>query len=320
MGVGRRIPGLFRAGCGRGSLALACVLLVGGCSAGDSAGARKSSTAAHHDAGVRLSPDPAYSTARIAVILEDPRLQQANCKFLWRRNGVLVVGAETNGLDPSHVSKGDEIAVVVTVRDPATGKVQTLNASVHVENTPPKLTRVTVMPDTSADASSLRASVECADLDGDVATFDYHWFRNGEPVDGASGATLPLSSLKRGDRVVVEVVAHDDVSASVPMRSDPYAFNNQPPRFTSQPKAPRADDKTFQYQAVAVDLDGDPIGYELVSGPDGMTVDSGGNVSWLLPTGELRRGTYPVRIRAKDARGGEATQDFTISLDPPAAK
>lgn len=320
MVASERIRALFRGWCGRGSLALACGLLVAGCSAGNGASARKTSSAARHDAGVRLSPDPAYSTARIVVILDDPMLQAAHCTFQWRRNGVTIVGAETNGLDPSHVSRGDEIAVVVTARDTASGKVRKLNASVRVENTPPKLSRVTVMPDTAADASSLLASVECADQDGDVPTFDYRWFRNGEVVNGASGANLPLASLKRGDRVVAEVIAHDDASASVPLRSDPYAFDNQPPRFTSQPKAPRADDQTFQYQAVATDLDGDPLRYELVSGPDGMRVEAGGGVSWQFPTGGLRRGAFPVRIRATDSKGGEATQDFTINLDPPAAK
>ena len=318
MGVRERIPAMFRAWCGRVSLALAYGLLVAGCSAGDGAGARKVSTAAHHDAGVRLAPDPAYATARIAVVLEDPTLQEANCKFKWRRNGVLIVGAETNGLDPSHIARGDEIAVVVTARDAATGKVRTLNARVRVENTPPKLTRVTLTPDTSADASTLRASVECADQDGDVPTFDYRWFRNGEPVEGASSASLPLASLKRGDRVVVEVVAHDETSASVPLRNDPFTFDNQPPRFSSQPAAPRPTDKLFQYQAAATDLDGDPLRYELVSGPVGMAVEPAGSVYWQLPTGELRRGAFPVRLRATDAKGGEATQDFTINLDPPA--
>lgn len=293
---------------------------MAGCSAGDGAGGRRVARTAQHDAGVRLAPDPAYATARIAVIFDDPQFKEADCTFLWRRNGILIVGAETNGLDPSHISRGDEIAVAVTTRDPASGESRTLNARVRVENTPPKLTRVSLLPDTSADASALRAIVECADQDGDVPTFDYRWFRDGEPVAGASGATLPLAGLKRGDRVVVEVVARDETSASVPLRNDPYTFSNQPPRFTSQPAAPRASDKAFQYQAAATDLDGDPLRYELVSGPSGMTVEPAGSVYWQLPTGELRRGAFPVRLRATDARGGEATQDFTIALDPPAAR
>jgi hypothetical protein len=300
-----------------GLLALAGVLAIGGCSARTGGGA---ATAAHHDFGVRLTPEPANAMARIAVVFEDPRLEPAKCRFQWRRNGSLIADAQTDGLDPSHFSKNDQIAVAVSAPDPSSGAVRTLHAAVRVENTPPKLTRVTLAVSTASGTPELQANVECVDPDGDVPTYTYRWLRNDAAMDGAAGPSLPLSRIAPGDRVALEVVARDDASSSSPVRSDAFNIENRPPQFSSQPVAPRAADVSFRYHAVATDPDGDPLRYSLVSGPIGMTVDASGNIYWPLPLGDSHRGAFPVRIRAIDAKGGEATQDFTISLDPPPAK
>jgi hypothetical protein len=298
-------------------LALAGALALGGCSGQGSGSAR---VADHRGGALRLAPDPANTASRISVAFRDAGLQSAPCRFEWRRNGNVIADAGTDGLDPSRFSKNDVIAVTVTAPAPSGGKARTLQAEVRVVNTPPKLTGANLATSTASGAPVLQANVECADPDGDVPSYDYRWFKNGAPVDDLTGASLPLTRLARGDRVVVEVVARDDVSSSTPLRSDPYTVGNRPPQFSSQPNAPRSSDASFEYQAVAKDPDGDPLQYELVSGPAGMTVDPGGIVHWSLPSGTLRRGAFPVRIRATDSKGGEATQDFTIRLDPPPAK
>jgi hypothetical protein len=308
---------MIRNRCGLAHALLACGLLAWGCTPAGGGGKLARS---RHDAGVSLSPDPAYASAQIAVVLDDPQLQSAQCRYRWRRNGVQIVDAEGSALDPRHFSRGDEIAVTVNASNPASGVVRTLKATVRVANTPPKVTRITLLPATDSGTPLLQASFESVDQDRDELSYACRWFKNDVLIDGASGPSLPLARIARGDRVTVEVVAHDAESASAPMRSDPFTLENQPPQFTSQPIAPKPADTEFHYQAVAADPDRDPLRYELVSGPDGMTVDPAGSTYWRLPTGPLRSGSFPVRLRAIDSLGGEATQDFTISLDPPAAK
>ncbi|MFI5372847.1 MAG: Ig-like domain-containing protein [Candidatus Eisenbacteria bacterium] len=300
-----------------GLLAVAGALAISGCSghAGGRAGVTE-----QHSIGLRLTPDPANASARIAVVFDDPHLQPAQCRYEWRRNGSLIADASTDGLDPTHFSKNDQIAVAVSAPDPAGGAVRTLTASVLVVNTPPKVVRVTLAFSTPSGAPEIQANVESVDPDGDAPTYTYRWLKDGAPIADASGSSLPLTHLARGDRVTVEVVARDDVSSSLPVRSEPMALDNRPPVFSSQPYAPRPTDVDFRYQATATDPDGDPLHYDLVDGPPGMLVDSSGSVYWLLPTGSLRHGDYPVRIRATDSKGGEATQDFTVHLDSPSAK
>jgi len=295
------------------SLAVAC-LLAAGCSAGGN-GLRASG----HSGGIRLTPDPAYASARIAVV-SDGGWDLSRSTIHWSRNGQEIPNESGPELSPSSFLKGDVIAVDVTASDPATGVRHSANASVQVVNTPPRLTRVTLTLSSNDSEPVLQANAECADPDGDTPRFTYRWLRNGSAIDGPAGSTLPVSAVKRGDQIVAEVVASDGTSSSPPLRSEPLTIADAPPQFTSAPAAPGPSSPTFEYQAVAADPDGDPVTFELVSGPDGMVVDPHGHVSWTLPTGDQRRGDFPVRIRVSDGRGGEATQDFTVHLDPaPAA-
>ena len=299
----------------RGVLALAGMLLLGGCSGGGGGKVADNATA-----GLRLSPNPATSATRIAVVFADDRMRAENCRFEWRRNGSVIADANSNGLDPSQFKKHDQITVIASVVDPSIGKVRKLDGSVEVHNTPPRLTNVTLTTSTASGTPVLESHVECADPDGDVPSYTYRWFKNNDLLDRADGPSLPLSRFGRGDQVVLEVVAHDDESASLARRSDPFTLANRPPEITSQPITPTVRDMVFQYHLVATDPDGDALHYELVTGPPGMTVDAAGNVTWELPKGDARHGAAPVRIRATDGKGGEATQDFTIQLDPPPAK
>jgi hypothetical protein len=298
-----------------GWLGLIGVLLIAGCS--NRAGTH--AALAQHDPGLSLAPDPANSSSRIAVVFADERIHADQCRFEWRRNGGVIYDAVSDGLDPTNFSKNDEITVAVTTTDPGSGATKTLRAKVVVENSPPKIVSATLSPVTESGTAEIRANVEAVDPDHDTPTYTYRWFKNDAVVDNATGATLPMSGVARGDRVTVEVVAHDDVSASAPVRTQPFSIDNRPPVFSSQPMAPSPRDVSFQYHATATDPDGDALRYSLASGPDDMRVDPDGTVSWTLPTGDQRKGDFPVRLRATDSKGGEATQDFTIHLEPAPA-
>jgi hypothetical protein len=297
-------------------MALAGALVLGGCSAGGS----PSTGSVAMGGGLQMSPSPATSVSRIAVVFADDRMRQVKCAYEWRRNGNLIPDATTSGLDPSQFSKNDEITVTVNATGPEVGGEKTFQGKVRVINTPPMLTSVTVALAVASGVPQLETHVGCADPDGDVPTYSYRWLKNGAPIEGATAASLPLSLLGRGDRVTVEVVARDDESSSPPLTSEPFTLDNRPPAFTSQPMTPTPRDQVFEYHATAADPDGDPLRFELVTGPAGMIVDPSGAIRWELPTKEDRHGTFPVRIRASDGKGGEATQDFTISLDPPPGK
>lgn len=293
-------------------LAVAGMLAIAGCSAHPS----KLAATGHHDDGIRLAPDPATASSRIAVVLSDTNVMPSTCHYVWRRNGQAIEEATADGLEPTYFTKGDQVAVVVTITDPAGGPDRLLHADVMVGNSPPKVTSVECVI-AAGGTPAAEARPQAIDPDGDPMTYTYRWFENGKLIEGAQGATLPLEKAGRGEQLTVEVVAHDGTDDSTPVKSNTMVVENRPPQFTSSPGAPQPADVAFSYQAQAVDPDNDKLHYELEHGPPGMVVSSEGSVTWTLPQGDAHQGDFQVRIRALDPNGGEATQDFVIHLDPP---
>ncbi|MGH7680936.1 MAG: putative Ig domain-containing protein [Candidatus Eiseniibacteriota bacterium] len=296
---------------------LAWALALAGCS-GKHGGAAGQAGGSGSSKGVSLSPNPAFAASRIDVVFEDPWVDPAKCRFVWRRNNSVVDGATTSSLDPTHFGRGERVSVEVTLADSAGAVAHEWSASTDVVNTPPTVTAATLFPGTVSGDAVVMANVESADPDGDAITYEYRWFKNDDSAPIGTGASFPVKKLGQGDRVAVEVVANDGQNDSPAFRSQAFAVDNRAPEFTSQPRAPKPTDTEFRYQATATDLDGDPLTYEVVNGPSGMTVDPTGVVVWPLPA--QKGGDYPVEIKVTDPKGGQAVQEFSVHLDPAAAK
>jgi hypothetical protein len=290
------------------ALLASCALALSGCGSVEQRAAAMPSGDA-----IRLSPSPGYANARLAVVFGEGAPDPARCQFEWRRNGMRIEGETGRELPPARFRRGDHILVRV-VSATADAEPQAWTAQTQVANSAPQVSRVTIAMDDDPAGSALRAVVECTDVDGDTPRLEYEWFRNGDPIENATEPSIRVASLQRGDRLTVSVVARDFESAAPPAQSEAFSLENHAPAFTSQPTAPGPDDDTFAYRAVAADPDGDVLRFEIVSGPDGLTVSPQGQVLWTLPGREARRGDFAVRIRATDSHGGEAVQEFTLRI------
>ncbi|MCX7044351.1 MAG: Ig-like domain-containing protein [Candidatus Sumerlaeota bacterium] len=94
---------------------------------------------------------------------------------------------------------------------------------------------------------------------------------------------------------------------------------NNPPIFTSTPGRTAVYGSEYQYAVSAYDPDGDVLGLQLIQQPDGMTITSGGLVTWTPQTGQPNYNI--VTIQALDARGAATSQTFDIRVaDQPEAK
>ena len=296
---------------------LAWALALAGCSSKHEAAGQAGQVPS---SGISLSPSPAFAASRIDVVFADPWVDPAKCRFVWRRNNMVIDGANASSLDPTHFSKGEKVSVDVTLADSAGVVTNEWTASTDVVNSPPRVMGASLITGTVSGDAVVQATVQSADPDGDDVTYAYKWFKNDDSAPIGTGSSFPVKNLGQGDRVTVEVVANDGQGDSSPFRSQPFAIDNRAPEFTSQPRAPRPSDTEFRYQASAADLDGDPLTYEVVSGPSGMRVDPTGMVVWPLPAQDQRKGDYPVALKVSDPKGGQALQEFSVHLDPPAGK
>ncbi|MCW5980904.1 MAG: M36 family metallopeptidase [Bryobacteraceae bacterium] len=82
---------------------------------------------------------------------------------------------------------------------------------------------------------------------------------------------------------------------------------NRWPKVTGRPTAVPGLGDAYSYKIQATDPDGDPLLYELLDGPAGMTVDQSGLVKWTAGFIEER-----AAIAVSDGRGGKAIHGFSI--------
>ncbi|MBL8868680.1 MAG: putative Ig domain-containing protein [Planctomycetaceae bacterium] len=95
-----------------------------------------------------------------------------------------------------------------------------------------------------------------------------------------------------------------------------YSKTNLAPSFTSVPKIEGLVDKEYRYVVTAIDEDGDPLSFQLREAPAGMSINSQtGIVTWTPQASEA--GSPRVTIEASDARGGRASQSFTLNVNVP---
>jgi hypothetical protein len=153
------------------------------------------------------------------------------------------------------------------------------------------------------------------DADSEDFSYDYRWIRNGQPISGVSGSRLPPGTVKRGDTLAVEVLARDSEGPGPSVVSAAIAIQNSSPTITSQPNYELGASGHYSYDVAAKDPDGDdPLRYELVEAPPGMTVDvTSGHVTWDVPADA--KGTYQIELAVSDGYGGKTLQHYALALE-----
>ncbi len=88
---------------------------------------------------------------------------------------------------------------------------------------------------------------------------------------------------------------------------------NQPPHFISRPIVEAVAGRNYEYQAEAIDPEGNQPVYSLIVSPNGMTIDANtGAINWHTDTGDV--GNHAVIVASDDGRGGVETQQYTLDV------
>jgi cyclophilin family peptidyl-prolyl cis-trans isomerase len=86
-----------------------------------------------------------------------------------------------------------------------------------------------------------------------------------------------------------------------------------PPMITSQPPTRGAEGRLYEYIVQVIEEITGPIRFELVQGPEGMSIDPvSGRVSWIPQHGQ--GGLHQVLIRAVDTAGNFSDQAFAVQV------
>ncbi|MEE2658108.1 MAG: putative Ig domain-containing protein [Candidatus Latescibacterota bacterium] len=87
---------------------------------------------------------------------------------------------------------------------------------------------------------------------------------------------------------------------------------NEPPRVISTPPTTAVEDSLFSYVIEVADADSDAVSFAVLSGPEGLNVDSIGTVTWLPLQADL--GNASAQIRITDDAGSVNTHAISLTV------
>ena len=91
-----------------------------------------------------------------------------------------------------------------------------------------------------------------------------------------------------------------------------YTRNNPPYIYTYLPPTRAYADSIYSFSVRAIDMDNDPISYQLIVHPIGMTMDSSGNISWTPHFSQV--GVHWVWVEAEDPHGAKDTLRWKVQV------
>jgi hypothetical protein len=179
-------------------------------------------------------------------------------------------------------------------------------------NRPPKVIAVPFKESRIHRGVDIEVMPEGFDPDGDLVTFRFEWFINGEKLTDFQEPMLAGDRFRKGDRIALRIVPSDGKLDGLPFTGQPFTVPNAPPHFVSSPPM-QFQAQAYVYEARADDPDGETLAYRLEAGPAGMTIDAGtGKVTWQI--GQEQTGGHTVRIVVRDEEGLKAVQEYTLTI------
>ncbi len=230
------------------------------------------------------------------------------------------VVASSSTIPAGTVLAGTELTLRITPEAAPGVPAPTVSTTVTLQNTPPTLSGITLLPTTLARAGSTFSVVPGTtfDADGDTVSLLYEWTVDG--VVAGSDPTLPPPHGVRGNLVRVVVTPTDGIAQGAPRSASAFIANTLPSLsgvVIAPDPASTLDMLTCTPQGF-VDPDGDPeltvVSWEV----GGQSIASGPT----LPAGTLLRDEL-VTCRAQPidplGRGLSVSATLTLASAPPSA-
>jgi hypothetical protein len=181
------------------------------------------------------------------------------------------------------------------------------NYTIEVPNKAPKIT--SAPPLTATTGVEYRYQPTARDDNLDELRFSLSTSAAGVSLEAGTGAiTWTPRNIGNFD---FTVTVSDGITTEDQKFTVHVVQGNRLPHFNSTPITSATVDFPYVYNTMASDPDGDDLTFTLPTCPSGMAVDPAtGKISWIpsIP------GNFSVVLKISDGRGGEATQEFTITV------
>ncbi len=264
---------------------------------------------------VELSPAEAEHAYTYTLEAGDPNLGDSLNFSLDNAPDGMRINAFSGQIDwlPEVTQKGTH-EVVVSVRDIA-GLTATAGYSITVTHN--YLPEFTSQPSTLAVVDQAYSYTATAtDLDGDTLTYTLRTAPANMTLDAVSGVIAWLPALEDIGTHDVAIVVADGQSGEAVHAFTLTVRDNEAPVIAALPGTDTVVGDQYQYVIEASDPDGDPLTYQLITAPAGMTLDeTTGMIEFTPATGQT--GTFPVVILITDNFGGSIELSYELTVLPP---
>lgn len=300
-------------------LSLLWAVLLSGCQRGTADHAPVPPRSGNHPPVIRAAsvlPNPLVLNGPISVTIEAQDLDRnpLSFRYQWMLDGQPIPSEQGEELRPELLKRGNLIAVTIWPYDGTVEGDPYTTVAAAVQNSPPIVSHISIEPAQVTPGMQVRVQADIQDADRDPVKTTYRWWKNETLAHEGEDAEFDTAGFDRGDRLSVEVIVSDGVTAGRPVRSAALTVGNSPPRIASRP-ATMLHDGQFSYQVEAVDAESDAMTFSLESAPTGMTIDQQkGLVTWRVTPGQT--GAHKVRILVTDSQGAASFQEFHIEVAP----
>jgi len=209
------------------------------------------------------------------------------------------------------IKKGDRIFAEVTPYDGKTDGVMMRSSEIIVGGLPPRIVSVSVIPeivDVTTPQITLNALFE--DADGDDIDLIVHWLVKDQVLPNTSNV-LPLRPLGLKKNEVITGAAFADDGEH---RSEAFPFEitiaNAPPAFRTKIDSVKCSSDSVYYALPVFDPDGDPLSFELLQAPSGITIDA---TKGIIRGSAGGISAFEVFVRATDPDGAYLDAQFTLT-------
>ena len=278
-------------------LLLVCIL---GCSSNSSTNVEADRLpAAKETTPISIGPEDATKSSIILLRTGDTAIDPD--KIHWLVNGMKVEDFGGHRFTPGTLNKGDVVQAVAT-----SGNNELLSNELTIRNSSPSIVRAKLAPEFPTADSTFTVNADARDDDNDFISYNYKWYVN----DQYKGNDSYLETeLLRGDDVTVEISPTDREDTGKSVRITSKVFNSLPVVSESEPVL---EANSYKHRINASDPDGDQLIFTLQKGPEGMTIDQSGVLSWEIKSGTS--GDHDIEVLINDNHGGEILLPISASI------
>lgn len=263
---------------------------------------------------VTLSPvNPTMHSEITAQILsQDKNGDPITYKIKWFVNNGEV--GEGQFFKLADVKQGDAIFAEVTPFDGKDWGAAKRSSSVTIQSSKPRVLSVKVVPaPVYANTPQLTVDAMVEDVDQDsVNIFCHYVFHDRLLTDTLPVLNLTPLGLKKHDTLYTAVFADDGSSQSEPFQMT-IIISNAPPELNTEAEVLKLRMDNINYPVPITDPDGDPITFELIKPPAGLTIDKKTGVVNGNLTGMT---SVEVTVRATDNEDAYLDSKFTLTEQP----